>query len=178
MSPALIESALLDIDSYVSLSIPLACCIMRKRLVYCGTSAYATKYCGAALTLKEDDLAWLKREVSMLTDIFKESPAYEWMTENVREEEREKARKQIEEERQRAAEQQQRAVVRYREAIVEVVLQRFPALVRVAQKQMQLSQNTDRLQRLLIDLCIAQNVADAEHLLLYFGDEESESTPH
>ena len=150
----------------------------------------------AALVLKDDDLEWLRREISMLTDLFKESPAYEWMTENIREEERANARaeaqQQLEEEhqrameehqrameeRQRAMEERQRAMMQFREAIVEVVMQRFPILAHAAQKQIQLSQDTSRLQRLLINLCIAQNVAEAEHYLLHFDDEATDAPAH
>lgn len=54
-----------------------------------------------------------------------------------------------------------------------MVRNRFPKLVRATQKLVQWSQETEQLQRLLIDLSIVQTVAEAEHYLLHFDDEEA-----
>jgi D-aminopeptidase len=128
----------------------------------------------AAWFLQGDDLAWLKKELLMLTDLFKDSPAYHWMTDNAREEGLAQGLAQglvkgREEERKVAHEE---ALEQFRQTILAIVAQRFPTLVRSAQRQIHFSQDMTHLQQLLINLSVvAQNTTDAEHYLLHFDDE-------
>jgi hypothetical protein len=130
----------------------------------------------AGWLLAGTSLEWLKKEYFKMFDLFKDSPVYEWMTESAREEAQhqvEEANQRTLEANQRTLEANQRTIEKFRQTVLAIVAQRFPTLVRSAQKQVQLSQDTDRLQKLLIDLSLAQNVADAEHYLLHF-DEDGE----
>lgn len=126
----------------------------------------------AALVLKEEDQEWLKREVSMLTDLFKESPAYEWMTENVREEEREKARKQIVEEQQRTAEERKRALKNFQETVVALVARDFPKLAKLAKKQAAKVKDTERLQQFILDVTLTRDAARVAELLADLDENE------
>lgn len=133
----------------------------------------------AGLVLKEEDQAWLKREVSMLTDLFKESPVYEWMTENIREEEREKAHKQMEEERQRAVEERQRAVEErqhalknFQETVIVLVARDFPKLAKLAKKQVAKVKNMERLQQFILDVTMTRDAARAAELLADLDEGE------
>ncbi len=144
----------------------------------------------AALVLKESDLAWLKREVSMLTDLFKESPAYEWMTEDAREEGRkegrEEGRRQVEEERQRALEERQRALEErqraleerqralknFRETVVALVARDFPKLAKLAKKQVARVEDLERLQHLILEITMTHDAARAAELLSNLDEDE------
>lgn len=140
----------------------------------------------AAQVLTGPDLAWLERNYRKMTDFFKDSPAIRWMTDDAREEGRKEMREQVERMREQAAAQAAQAAAQaaqaekmreqmlahFRQAVVAVVAQRFPELVRSAQKQVQFSQDTHSLQQLIINLSIAKNTADAEHYLLRFDDKD------
>ncbi len=123
----------------------------------------------AAWLLRGASLERLKKEYYKMLDLFEDSPFYEWVAETVSE----KNRLLLEEANQRVLEERQRVLTQFRETVVAVVRQRFPKLVRTSQKLVKRSQETERLQRLLIDLSIAQTVAEAEHYLLHFDDEET-----
>jgi predicted transposase YdaD len=131
----------------------------------------------AALTLKKDDLDWLERTYQKMTDILKDSPAYQWMTRDAREDGRveglEEGRKEgrvegREKEREEAVEQ-------FRQAVIAVVSHRFPKRVRFTKKLVHLCHDMERLQKLVVNLSIAQNEADAEDYLLSFSEEEDAS---
>lgn len=108
----------------------------------------------AALVLKEEDQEWLKREVSMLTDLFKESPAYEWMTENVREEER------------------KRALKNFQETVVALVARDFPKLAKLAKKQAAKVKDTERLQQFILDVTLTRDAARTAELLADLDENE------
>ncbi len=131
----------------------------------------------AGLVLKEEDQAWLKREVSMLTDLFKESPVYEWMAENIREEEREKAHKQIEEERKRAEEDRKRALKNFQETVITLMARDFPKLAKLAKKQVARVEDMECLQRFILDVTMTRDVARAATLLadLDEGEQRAQS---
>jgi hypothetical protein len=59
----------------------------------------------AAWFLRDDDLSWLHQEYQKMFEIFKDSPALQWMEDSVREEERKKAQLQLQEERKKARQQ-------------------------------------------------------------------------
>ena len=59
----------------------------------------------AAWCLRDDDLSWLHQEYQKMFEIFKDSPALQWMEDSVREEERKKAQLQLQEERKKARQQ-------------------------------------------------------------------------
>lgn len=155
----------------------------------------------AALVLKSEDLEWLKREVAMLKDIIKESPAYHWITEEAREEgiaqgreeAREEARQREQEVRQREQEARQReqearqreqesrqeaqkiyqqALEGFRQIAVTLVTERFPELARLVKKQVYQVEDQGRLQRMILQANSIQNIAEMTTLLLDLDGDE------
>ncbi len=79
----------------------------------------------------------------------------------------------MEVERHFTPEQQQREMTQFRECVVTVVRLLFPALVRFAQKQVQVTQDTAHLHRLLINLTRTQSMVEADYYLLNCDEEEN-----
>lgn len=115
----------------------------------------------------------------MLIDLLRESPAYYWMTDKAREEGFAQGWVEGYEEgcKQGRRVAHEEALEHFRQTILAIVAQRFPDLVRSAQKQIHFTQSMTHLQQLLINLSIVvQNTADAEHYLLHFDDEDEHFT--
>ncbi len=111
----------------------------------------------AGWLLKEADLEWLRKEYQKMLELFKDSPAYAWMTENAREEEREAA------------------CERFRQVIVALVEGRFPQLVPLVQKQVTLVQDQDRLQQAILQVSRSQDASELEILLLGLSEQKEEA---
>lgn len=109
----------------------------------------------AALVLKDDDLAWLKKELSMLTDIFKESPAYYWITEQAHEEGLAQGRAQAREQ----------ALEGFRQIAVALVIGRFPELEWLVRKQVYQVEDQGRLQELILQINTTQSATEVIKLL-------------
>ena len=61
------------------------------------------------------------------------------------------------------------------QAVVEVVVKRFPKLVRLARKQVVLAEDTAILLDLIGKLSVAQNVEEARQYLLAIDEDEEQS---
>ena len=92
-----------------------------------------------------------------MLDIFKDSSAYEWMTEDAREETRQQLLAALEGSRQ---------------IIIDLVSNRFPKLARLAKKQVRTIENLNRLQQLMLHCSLAQDAAEVEVLLLDLDEDE------
>lgn len=140
----------------------------------------------AALVLKEDDLAWLKQELLMMTDLFKDSPAYYWLTDHVREEGlargleqgREQGREEglargraegREEGREQGLEQGREEGLRW--AVLSMISGRFPTVARLAKKQLTLVQHVTPLEKLCTRIGTAQTAAEVKQYLVEAVDE-------
>lgn len=111
----------------------------------------------AGWLLREVDLEWLRKEYHKMLDFFKDSPAYAWMTEEALERGLERGREG------------------FRQVIVTLVGERFPHLAPLAQKQVALVQDQDRLQQLVLRVSLSQDAAEIEHLLLSLAEQKEES---
>jgi hypothetical protein len=129
-------------------------------------------------------------------DIFKDSPALQWMEESGRADERRKAQLLLQEERKKAsqqlrasekrAEQQLRAsekrankelVVMLRKMAVGIASERFPTLQSLAKAQVRLLKQPVLLQEIVFRLSLARDVDEAQNALhLLREDEQEEGT--
>jgi predicted transposase YdaD len=112
----------------------------------------------ASLALGEGDLEWLQRRYQKMTDILKDAPAYRWMTDDAREEERQEQLKEL------------------RETIMAIIEGRFPKYARFAKKQVLDATDTRRLNHLIVQLSLAQKTEDIEQYLLDIDEEEGQVT--
>lgn len=88
-----------------------------------------------------------------MADILKDAPAYRWMTDDAREEERQALMEQL------------------RGTVLEVVAGCFPKFVRLAKKQVRDAKSTESLQRLLVKISLAHEDDDIEQYLWDLDDE-------
>jgi hypothetical protein len=112
----------------------------------------------ASLTLKEDDLDWLERTYTTMTDILKDSPAYQWMTRDAREEGCVQGGEEV-----------------LRRTVIAVVSQRFPKRVGLTKRLVHPCHDTELMQKLIVNLSIAKNDAEAQGYLVSFGEEDDAS---
>lgn len=137
----------------------------------------------ASWLLQGTNLEWLKKEYRKMLDLFRDSPAYEWMTEDARaeglaqglEQGLEQGRKEAEKARQealKAQEAHQRALEAFQQTVVALVAERFPKLARLAQKQVRTVEEVERLQHLILRVSLTQDAAEIEELLLDLDEEE------
>ena len=108
---------------------------------------------------------WLTRKVSEMYDILQETPVYQFLTKEAREEGRQEGREEGRQEGGREALQQ---------AIVEIVRKRFPKIVRLTRKQVAVVDDPVRLRKLVVDISVAQSVEEVTQLLLAIDEEEGE----
>jgi hypothetical protein len=99
----------------------------------------------------------LGKEYQKMLELFKDSPAYVWMTENAREEEREAA------------------CEGFRQVIVELVERRFPRLLPLAQKQVALVRDRERLQQVILHVSLDQDDSEIENLLLSLSKQTEDA---
>src|SRR5712692_8248974 len=118
----------------------------------------------ASLVFRQKDGAdqdWLIRRFQKMHDIIRETPIYQLILKEGREE-------GIEE----GVEKGQRDALR--QAVVDVVLERFPKLVRLAKKQVIAVEDIALLRRLNVKVSIAQNAQEAKKYLLSVDEDENE----
>jgi predicted transposase YdaD len=124
----------------------------------------------ASLVLKDQsDQEWIKRRFAMLQDALRETPAYQRILEEGREEGREEW---LEKGRREALQQQ---LQKQREGLLDVMLERFPLLARRARDYAKSVDDPDKLLRLIVDMAKASTAEDAERILqdVEKGDKET-----
>lgn len=102
--------------------------------------------------LQEVDPKCLRKQHQKMLDLFKDSPAYAWMTEEALERGRE-------EEREATCEG-------FCQLIVELVERRFPHLTPLVQKQVALVRDRGRLQQVILHVSLDQDASGIKNLLL------------
>jgi len=107
---------------------------------------------------------WLTRKVSEMYDILQETPVYQFLTKEAREEGRQEGRE----------EGRQEGLETLRQVIVDIVRKRFPKIVRLARKQVAVVDDPVQLRQLAVDISVAQNAAEVTQLLLAIDEEEGE----
>ncbi len=103
----------------------------------------------AGLVLDKDHLTWLRRRYQQMNDILKESPVYQWMTDDARKEGLEQGL-----ERGRQVEREQ-WLERLRNTVVEIIAARFPSSLRLAKLLVKRTRSADLLQRAVIKISLA-----------------------
>ena len=105
------------------------------------------------------DQDWLTRKVSEMYDILQQTPVYQFLTNEAREEGREGRQEGFE---------------ALRLAIVDIVQKRFPKTVRLARKQVAIVDDPARLRQLVVDISVAQTAAEVTQYLLAVDEEADE----
>ncbi len=95
-----------------------------------------------------EDLEWLKRRFRHMNDIIRESPVYEWILREGREEEK------------------AQGLAQTRQAVVDFVQERFPTLAQLAEEVVATIDNPAQLVRLTGQLGGAQSAEQARQILL------------
>ena len=108
------------------------------------------------------DQDWLFRRFHEMHDILRETPIYQEI---------------LKEGRQEGLEQglQRRQLEALRQAIVEVVVERFPKLVRLTKKQVVLIEDPELLRHVLVKVSVAQSAEEARGHLLAVDEAEEPS---
>ena len=129
-------------------------------------------YAFAALVLKKlEDRDWLRKRFAMLQDILEDSWAYQEMVAKG-------LQKGLEQGLQKGLEQgleqglQKGEVRGLREAIVDVVQERFPEITVLARKQVDMLEDPALLRRLIVKISTAQTVKQAEQALATIAREK------
>lgn len=99
--------------------------------------------------------------VSEMYDILQETPVYQFLTKEAREE-------GLQEGREAGGREA------LRQAIVEIVRKRFPKMVRLARKQVAVVDDPIRLRKLVVDISVAQSEEEVTQHLLAIDEEEGE----
>ena len=132
----------------------------------------------ASWFLRDADLTWLHKEYQKMYELFKDAPAFQWMEESVRQEERKRADQRVLEERKKALAERKKALVDCRQALTELTAQRFPTLKPLVKAQMRTFNSTERFPQVMLRLSLARDIDEAQDILLSLqGDEEAEQTP-
>ncbi len=116
----------------------------------------------ASLAFNKEDVenqAWIKRRFIVLQDIFRDTPAYQYILEEGREEEREK--------------QLQARLQAQRSTLSIIVQARFPTLNKLAQKQTAKIKDVIILEKMVANVGSALTLEDAQHALLNWSDADS-----
>jgi hypothetical protein len=143
---------------------------------------YGYTMAGLILKGKADEIAWLERRYKMLDEKFSASPVYQWTIEKgiaIGEERGKAAGIAIGKERGKAegivigeergkAEgiAQARTLAKMRKSAINIVFDRFPALVRLTNEIVTASDDPDSLLDLITNLAQAQSTEEAEQTLL------------
>ncbi len=144
---------------------------MITRLVAAGqTELLWIGYALAAKVMKHD-LGWLRRRFSMLGDFLRDSPVYQEVLEEGLEKGLEQGLEQglelgLAKAREETMQQQRRA-------LLEVVIDRFPELVRQAKKDADAIDDPAILLHLIVKMGTVKNVEEAKRLLLALSQDEN-----
>src|SRR6266571_7306090 len=101
-------------------------------------------YALASRVLK-DDLKWLKRRFAMLEDILRDTPVYQEVLAEGEEKGREEGKLEAQ-----------------RQTLLDVVQERFPAIVRLAKQQADAIQDPEVLRRLTVKISVVKTSSEAE----------------
>ncbi len=101
-------------------------------------------------------------------DILQETPVYQFLTKEAREEGLQEG---LEKGRQEGREEGCEAL---RQVVVDIVRKRFPKIVRLARKQVAVVDDPVRLGQLVVDISVAQTAAEVIQYLLAIDEEEGE----
>jgi predicted transposase YdaD len=102
---------------------------------------------------------WLLRRVSDMDDVLRDTPVYQEMTRWAREEGLQEGRQAG---RQEGLQQ----------ALLAILTERFPKLLRLAKKQMAVIEEPEILQLLIVKMSIAQSAEEAKQYLLEIDEDE------
>ncbi len=106
---------------------------------------------------------WIIRRFAVLQDIFRDTPAYQYIAEEAREEGREEER-----------ERQLRARLRVqRKLLLAIVEAHFPALVDVAKKQVEQIKDITTIEDITVRVGTAKTSEEAQHHLLAWKQDRS-----
>src|SRR6266852_5393631 len=97
-------------------------------------------------------------------DILQETPVYQFMTKEAREE-------GLQEGREEGIE---KGLETLRQAIVDIVRERFPKIVRLARKQVAVVDDLATLGQLVVKMSLVQTPTEAKQLLLALDEDEEE----
>src|SRR6266567_7510632 len=113
---------------------------------------------------------WLLRRLSDMHESLRDTPVYQEMTRWAREEGHEKG---LEEGLEKGLEKglQQGLQQGLQEGILDVVIERFPELMRLAQERIVAVNKSETLRNLLVKMSVAQNMEEAKRYLLEVGSE-------
>lgn len=116
-----------------------------------------------------NDLDWLQRRLRSMHDIIRESPYYQEILkeglEEGREEGLEKGFKKGREEGQLEA---------LRQTVMDIVVERFPKLLRIARKQVTFTEDPVALRHVIVKLSMSQTTGEAKEYLLEMDEEDEE----
>jgi len=121
------------------------------------------------------DLEWLHRRLREMHNILRESPFYQEILQEGREEGRKEGRKEGREEGREAGREEERReqIAGLRQTVIDIVLERFPKLVRLTRKQVTFIEDPAVLRYLIVKMGIAQTIEEArQHLLKVDEDAE------
>jgi predicted transposase YdaD len=102
---------------------------------------------------------WLLRRVSDMDDVLRETPVYQEMTRWAREEGLQEGR-------------QEGRLEGLQQALLAILAERFPKLVRLAKKQMAVIEEPEILQLLIVKMSVAQSAEEAKQYLLEADEDE------
>ncbi len=123
---------------------------------------------GYALASKvfKADLSWLRRRFAVFNDILRDTPIYQEVLEEGMEMGIEKG---IEKGHQEALQQELR---RQREALLDIVLERFPKIARLTSKLIETIEDPAILLRLIVKMSTVQTAEEAKQLLFDVTEDE------
>ncbi len=135
----------------------------------------------AALAFEDESVGeqeWLERTFAMLNDTLRNTKYYQKILKEGREEGLEEGLEEGIAKGRR--EERQQELQRQREALVDIVLDRFPRMVRLFKKQADTIEDPSLLLRLIVKISTAQSSEEAEqHLLTILraasGDEDEQA---
>jgi predicted transposase YdaD len=151
----------------------------------------------ASLVLKDQaDQEWIKRRFAMLQDALRETPAYQRILQEGREEGREEEREALQKELrqqqealqqqqgvlqqqqealQKVLQQQQEALQKQRDILLDLMIDRFPLLARRTKDYAKGVDDLSKLSLLIVDMAKASTAEEAERILrdVEKGDKET-----
>src|SRR5579863_1537136 len=130
----------------------------------------------ASLVLQDQtDQEWIKRRFAMLQDALRETPAYQRILQEGREEGREALQKALQQQQealqqqqealQKVLQQQQEALQKQRDLLLDVMLDRFPLLARRAKDYAKRVDDLGNLSLLSVKMAMASTAEEAERIL-------------
>jgi len=115
---------------------------------------------------------WLTRRMSEMYDILQETPVYQFMTKEAREEGLQEG---LQEGLEKGVEKgREEGLEALRLAIVNIARERFPKIVRLARKQVAFVDDLAMLGQLVVKMSLVQTPTEAKQLLLALDEDEDE----